>query len=93
MALNPKPQSRPFTPEAAQRLADLWHRRFHTPDNPWADLARLPENPNMGSEGWSAYYGAFEDDDPGRWAGRSNPRTRSNKSFNGDALADPESLY
>lgn len=92
MPLNPKPNKRPFTPEAAQRLADLWWRRWHTNDNPWGDLPRMPSNPNMGPEGWGAYYGAYEEDDPGRWMGRGNPRARHAKTFNDNDYWDP-SIY
>ena len=52
----------PYTTEAAQRLADLYVRRFGTPNNEWASVARAPGS--MSAEGWAAYY---DDEDPGRY--------------------------
>lgn len=52
----------PYTPEAAQRLAAMYVRRFRTPNNEWASVARAPGS--MSSEGWASYY---DDEDPGRY--------------------------
>ena len=73
---SPRP---PYTPQAAQRLADLYVRRFKTQDNDWASVGRAPGK--WDSAAWDAYY---EDAEEGR--SRGNPTSRAARTFNEDVL-------